>query len=76
VPIFSDNQAYIALAKDPVAHSHTKHIDIRYHYIRELITGQKTTIDYYSTVNITANILTKPLTLQGFQRCQEKLLTL
>jgi hypothetical protein len=76
VPIFSDNQACIALAKDPVAHSRTKHIDIRYHYIRELIAGRKTTVDYCSTVDMTADILTKPLTLQGFQRCREKLLTL
>jgi hypothetical protein len=63
MPIFSDNQAYIALAKDPIAYSCTKHIDIRYHYIRELIAGRKTTIDYCSIVDITANILTKPLTL-------------
>ena len=66
VPIFSDNQAYIALAKDPIAYSRTKHIDIRYHYIRELIAGRKTTVDYCSTVDMTADILTKPLTLQGF----------
>ena len=76
VPIFSDNQACIALARDPVAHSRTKHIDVRYHYIRELIAGRKTTVDYCPTVDMTADILTKPLTLQGFQRCRGKLLTL
>jgi hypothetical protein len=76
VPIFSDNQACIALAKDLIAHSYTKHINIRYHYIKELIAGQKTTIDYCSIADITANILTKPLTLQRFQHCREKLLTL
>ena len=75
-PIFSDNQACIALAKDPVAHSRTKHIDVRYHYIRELVVEGKTTIDYCPTIDITADILTKPLALQGFQRCRAKLLTL
>lgn len=30
MPILSDNQACIVLAKDPVAHSRTKHIDVRY----------------------------------------------
>jgi hypothetical protein len=63
VPIFSDNQAYIALAKDPVAHSRTKHINICYYYIRELIAGRKTTVDYCSIVDMTADILTKLLTL-------------
>ena len=74
--IFSDNQACIALAKDPVANSRTKHIDVRYHYIRELVVEGKTAIDYCPTVDMTADILTKPLTLQGFQRCRTKLLTL
>jgi hypothetical protein len=61
--IFSDNQACIALAKDPIAYSRIKHIDIRYYYIRELIIGQKTIIDYCSIIDMTADILTKPLTL-------------
>jgi len=74
VPIFSDNQACIALARDPVAHSRTKHIDVRYHYIRELIAGRKTTVDYCPTVDMTADILTKPLTLQGFSAAEENYL--
>ena len=75
VPIYSDNQACIALAKDPVAHSRTKHIDVRYHFIRELVVGGKTLVDYCPTVDMTADILTKPLSLQGFQRCRQKLLS-
>ncbi len=35
VMILEDNQGAIAIAKNPVDHSRTKHIDIRYHYIRE-----------------------------------------
>jgi len=76
VPIFSDNQACIALAKDPVAHSRTKHIDVRYHYIRELVVGRKTIVEYCPTADMTADILTKPLSLQSFQRCRRKLLGL
>ena len=41
VPIFSDNQACISLSKDPISHSKTKHIDVRYHYIRQLVTYGK-----------------------------------
>jgi hypothetical protein len=76
VPIFSDNQACIALAKDPVAHSRTKHIDVCYYYIKELVIGGKVTVDYCPTKDMTADILTKPLALQTFQRCWDKLITL
>jgi len=67
--IFSDNQACIALAKDPVAHSRTKHIDVRYHYIRQLVTFNKATITYLPTADMIADILTKPLSAPAFKRC-------
>ena len=35
--LMEDNQGAIAIAKNPIAHSRIKHIDIRYHYIREAI---------------------------------------
>ena len=75
-PIFSDNQGCIALARDPVAHSRTKHIDVRYHYIRELVSFQKTTVDYIATEDMLADILTKPLPLTAFNRCVMGLLSL
>jgi len=46
VPIFSDNTACIALTRDPVAHARTKHIEVRYHYIRQLVAYGKTTLAY------------------------------
>jgi hypothetical protein len=73
-PIFSDNQACIALAKDPVAHSRTKHIDVRYHYIRQLVTFNKATVSYLSTVDMIADILTKPLAVTAFKRCSQAIL--
>jgi len=76
VPIFSDNQGCIALAKDPVAHSRTKHIDVRYHYIRELIAYQKATVEYVPTEAMKADMLTKPLSVTAFRRCIEGLFAL
>ena len=35
--LFSDNQSAIALAKNPVSHARAKHIDLRYHFVREAI---------------------------------------
>ena len=69
VPIFSNNTACIALTKDPVAHSRTKHIDVQYHYIRQLVAYRKTTLLYLRTEDILADILIKPLPITAFRRC-------
>ena len=69
VPIFSDNQACIAIAENPIAHRRTKHIDVRYHYIRQLVSFGKTTISYIPTKDMKADILTKPLPLPAFRAC-------
>ncbi|GJZ44255.1 hypothetical protein Tco_0591510 [Tanacetum coccineum] len=37
VPIFCDNTSVIAISNNPVLHSRTKHIDIRYHFIKDHI---------------------------------------
>jgi hypothetical protein len=68
-PIFSNNQGCIALARDPIAYSRTKHINVRYHYIRELVAFKKVTIEYIPSKEIVANILTKPLSLAALRRC-------
>jgi len=75
-PLFSDNQGCIALARDPVAHSRTKHIDVRYHYIRELVSYGKATIEYIRTADMLADVLTKPLPLTAFKHCIQGLLSL
>jgi hypothetical protein len=69
VPIYSDNTACIALTKDPVAHARTKHIEVRYHYIRQLVAYGKTTLLYLRTEDMLADILTKPLPVTAFRRC-------
>ena len=62
-----DNQGAIAIAKNPVDHSRTKHIDIRFHYIREAVQDKLITLKYCPTENMMADILTKPLTKGRFQ---------
>jgi hypothetical protein len=74
MPIFSDNQSYIVLARDPVAHSRTKHIDVRYHYIQELVSFGKTTVDYMPIEDILADILIKPLLYPAFKKLVKVLL--
>ena len=56
-----DNQGSIALANKPAIHSRTKHIDIRYHLIRELIENKTISLGYVESANQKADVLTKPL---------------
>ena len=60
--IFEDNQGCIALAKNPVKHERTKHIDIRHHFIREKVESNEIDIQYLETADMVADILTKAMT--------------
>ena len=59
--INSDNQSAIALAKDDRFHARTKHIDIRYHFIRYVIEEGKIRLTYCPTEDMIADIFTKAL---------------
>ena len=57
----TDNQASIALAKNPVFHDRSKHIDIQHHYTRELVKQEKIQLNYVPTKDMIADALTKSL---------------
>ena len=61
VTLNCDNQEAIALSKDNKFHARTKHIDLRYHFIRECVAGGRLTIDYVPTDENVSDIFTKPL---------------
>lgn len=61
IPIHLDSQSAIALAKNPEFYARTKHIDIQYHYVRELVIKGLINTPYISTNNMKADGLTKPL---------------
>lgn len=69
VQLFGDNQASLAIAADPMSHRRTKHIDVRYHYVRQLISFGKMRVDYVPTEEMPADALTKPLALPNLSRC-------
>lgn len=60
--IFEDNQGTIALAKNPVHRQRCKHIDTKYHFIRETITSGRVILQYCPTDQMVADVLTKPTT--------------
>jgi hypothetical protein len=57
----SDNQSAIALAKDHQYHARTKHIDIRFHFIRWVLEEGRITLVYCPTDKMVADTLTKAL---------------
>ena len=59
--IFEDNQGCIALSENPVHHKRTKHIDIRFHYTRDLVACGVIILKYISTADQLADLLTKAL---------------
>ena len=61
VHINNDNQGAIALVKNPVKHQKSKHIDIRYHFIREYYQLNKITLNYVPSNENFADIFTKPM---------------
>src|SRR4051812_12745532 len=66
--IFEDNQSAITLAKNLVHQARTKHIDIRYHYIREILEFGDIRLEYIHTSNMVADALTKPLPRPAFEK--------
>ena len=68
-----DNQGALALVKNPYLHKRSKHIDITYHFIRDLGERAKLNVTYIPTNNIAANSITKPLQKPRFTRFKELL---
>lgn len=64
--LFVDNKSTIALMKNPVHHGCSKHIDMRFHFIRECIEKGKITVESVSSGEQRADILTKALPSMKF----------
>ncbi|KAK4345238.1 hypothetical protein RND71_035414 [Anisodus tanguticus] len=68
-----DNKSAIALAKNPVFHDRSKHIDICYHYIRGCVARKDVQVEYVKSQDQVADIFTKPLTSEDFIRLRNLL---
>ncbi|KAI0992835.1 hypothetical protein K3495_g15349, partial [Podosphaera aphanis] len=73
VDMRGDNQGAIALAKNPHLHERSKHIDVCYHYIRDLVEKEKLSIEYIPTSEMPADGFTKPLTRIAYERFKDYL---
>ena len=73
IPIYCDNQSAIAMTGNPVQHSLTKHISIRYHFIREQVLEGTIELHFVPTDQQLADIFTKPLPEATFNRLVNEL---
>ena len=65
--LYCDNLSAINISKNPVQHSRTKHIDIRHHFIRDLVEHSIVTLEHLPTKNQLADLFTKPLDKERFK---------
>ncbi|CAL3968521.1 unnamed protein product [Diplocarpon coronariae] len=74
IDLRADNTGAIALAKNPHLHERSKHIDIAYHFIRDLVAKNKLSITYVPTDRMVADGFTKPLeTVAKFEAFKDML---
>lgn len=71
--VLCDNKPMIALTKNPVFHGRSKHIDIKHHYIRDLIRDKEIMVEYCTSEDQIADIFTKPLKINLFLKMENLL---
>ena len=68
VTLYCDNMATMAYAMHPKYHGKTKHIQIRYHFIRDMIMENEVVLKHISTNEMVADSFTKPIVRDAFVR--------
>ena len=71
IPLGCDNKSAIVLANEAMVQNRSKHIDTRYHYIREKINDKTMELYYQPTNEMPADMLTKPLAAAPFRKCRD-----
>ena len=66
--IFCDNNSAIMLSKNHVLHKKTKHIDTRYHFIKELVNNKEICLEFCMSKEQVTYIFTKTLARDAFQK--------
>lgn len=61
ITLFNDNKGALKLAENPVLHNRSKHIDLRYHFIRDAVKQKLVKVEHLGTEDMLADLLTKGL---------------
>jgi len=67
--VYSNSQSAIHLSKNDTYHSKTKHINVKYHFIPDIVTQGDIVVKKIYTLENPAEMLTKPLPITKFERC-------
>ena len=70
IQIYADNQGAMALTKNPIVSARSKHIDVRYHFVRERVAQGQVAFTYISTSEMIADSLTKALSGDKHSFCK------
>ena len=73
VLLLCDNESAVKIANNPVQHSHTKHINIRHHFLRDHVARKDITLCGVHSKDQLADIFTKPLDENTFRRVRSEL---
>jgi hypothetical protein len=72
--LYQDNQGALFIEKNHSQKPRTKHIDIKYHFIKELIQEKKLIVEYKQTSEMMADIFTKPLPIRSFTKHRDNIM--
>ena len=73
ITMLCDNSSTIKLSKNPIMHGRSKHIDVRFHFLRDLTRDGVIELKHCVTQGQGANIMTKPLKLNAFIKLRESM---
>ena len=65
--MFGDDKGALHLVQNPVMEGRSKHIDIKYYFLRECVKNKSFLLDYVSTDQQEVDLMTKNFTVQKFQ---------
>lgn len=71
--LFEDNKGAIEVSRNPKFHSRLKHVDVRHHFLRDAVQAGTLSLKYCDTDNQLADIMTKGLSRDRFQKMRDQL---
>jgi hypothetical protein len=73
IPVYCDNTSTISILKNQMMHSKTKHIPIKYQFLREQVTEKNIRFEYVGTKEQVVDIFTKLLPRESFEYLRQRL---
>jgi FtsZ-binding cell division protein ZapB len=73
IPLHCDNTSTISVSKNPVLHSKTKHIPLKYHFLKDQVANKVVQLQYIPSTEQIADLFTKPLPKAQFEYLRQKM---